>query len=93
MRILPDGLSRNRHVEITTKSGNQIAGAYRRSKGGRGEEEGKGTILYLRFAAKDDDGAVTLVDAAVDLDDVDTILIGPKDAEDASSASEIAEAE
>ncbi|QGF20317.1 hypothetical protein SEA_SIXAMA_167 [Gordonia phage Sixama] len=62
---LPIGVSRGRHVELTTKAGNTVAGAYVREKDG---------TVYLKFTASEGKEAVV----STDLEGIDVFIVGPK---------------
>lgn len=66
MGIFPEGVTRGRHVEIATKSGNVIAGLFVRNKN---------EVVYLKFTEKE---TGDLVFAHVNVEDIDTLVMGPK---------------
>lgn len=68
---VPIGVSRGRHVELTTKQGNTVAGAYVREKDG---------TVYLKFETSEGKEAVV----STDLEGIDVFIVGPKVDDDGS---------
>lgn len=59
------GATRRRHVEITTKSGNTVAGSMLREKDG---------IVQLKFTSDSGEDATV----SVDVDSIDVLIVGER---------------